>query len=500
MPLKIPKSLQNWASLVGLTITAISSFMIVVLFAVTAVIAEGGIYLGLVTYILLPAVMLAGLIITLIGALFHRKKRRKETEELRWPMIDLGNTKQRRGFFLFFVGASAFLFFSLIGSYEAFHYTESVQFCGQLCHEVMEPEYVAYQNSPHAQVPCVECHVGPGAGWYVRSKLSGLYQVYSVLTNIYPKPIPTPVENLRPAREVCEQCHWPEKFYAHKLQFETYYLSDEENTPWDLRMIIKTGPEHQALGLKEGIHWHINPEVKIEYIAKDERREELSWVRYTNLVTGKEIIYQDQDNPLDPEQIQESKVRVMDCIDCHNRPSHDFKSPMRFINEAMTTGDLSPDIPEIKMISLEVCSKDYSSMEQALDAIAEGLKAYYSENHPEYFTQHQSQIEKVVTTLQTLYQKNIFPKMNLTWNTHLDHIGHLNYKGCFRCHNATHVSEGGDIIRRDCRLCHVITGQGSPDSMMIGSIRNPLEFKHPIDIDEIWKEALCSDCHTGGGM
>jgi len=500
MPLKVPKSLQNWASLIGLTISAISFFMIIVLFAVTAVIGKGGIYLGLVTYILLPAVMAAGMVIALVGVLFHRKRRKKETEKLHWPLIDLGNTKHRRRFFFFFIGTSVFLFFSLIGSYESFHYTESVQFCGQLCHEVMNPEYTAYQHSPHARVSCVECHVGPGAGWYVRSKLSGLYQVYSTLTNSYPKPIPTPIENLRPAREVCEQCHWPQKFYAHKLQFESYYLFDEENTPWDIRLIIKTGPKHQALGLKEGIHWHINPEIKIEYIAKDERREELSWVRYTNQATGNVIVYQDQESPIDSEQIQESQARTMDCIDCHNRPSHDFKSPMRFINEALTTGDISPDIPEIKMVAMGVCSKKYSSNEKALDAIAEELTAYYSENYPEYFTKHQSRIEKAATTLQALYQRNIFPKMNLTWNTHLDHIGHLNYKGCFRCHNATHVSKDGEIIRQDCNLCHVITGQGTPGSMSTGSIQEPLEFQHPVDIDEIWKEVACSECHTGGRM
>ncbi len=233
MQMKVPESMQNWASLIGLTIASVSFFMIIVLFAVTAVIGEGGIYLGLVTYILLPAVMLAGLLIALAGVLISRKKKSKEIKRPQWPLIDLSNPKHRRSFFLFFTGASVFLFFSLVGSYEAFHYTESVQFCGRLCHEVMEPEYTAYQHSPHARVSCVECHVGPGADWYVRSKLSGLYQVYSVLTNKYPEPIPTPIENLRPAREVCEQCHWPEKFYAHKLQFKQYYLSDEENTPWD---------------------------------------------------------------------------------------------------------------------------------------------------------------------------------------------------------------------------------------------------------------------------
>lgn len=500
MQMKVPESMQNWAALIGLTIASVSFFMIIVLFAVTAVIGEGGIYLGLVTYILLPAVMLAGLLIALAGILISRKKKSKEIKRPQWPLIDLSNPKHRRSFFLFFTGASVFLFFSLVGSYEAFHYTESVQFCGRLCHEVMEPEYTAYQHSPHARVSCVECHVGPGADWYVRSKLSGLYQVYSVLTNKYPEPIPTPIENLRPAREVCEQCHWPEKFYAHKLQFKQYYLSDEENTPWDLRLVIKTGPQHQAHGLKEGIHWHINPDIKIEYIAKDERRQELPWVRYTNQATGEVSVYENQDDPLEPEEIDHAEIRTMDCIDCHNRPSHDFKGPMRFVNEAMTAGDILVEIPEIKMMAMEVCSEEFAETEEAMNAIESELTTYYSDKYPGYYAENQSKIGEAVSSLQELYKRNIFPKMNLTWNTHLDHIGHLNYRGCFRCHNAVHESESGNFIRQDCNLCHIITGQGEPGNMATSSIREPLEFRHPVDIDEMWKEAACSECHTGGRM
>jgi hypothetical protein len=172
---------------------------------------------------------------------------------------------------------------------------------------------------------------------------------------------------------------------------------------------------------------------------------------------------------------------------------------MRFINEAMTAGAVSADIPEIKMTAMEVCSEEYSTEAEAQEAI-EGIKNYYSENHPDYYADHASGIEEAVRTIGVRFQRNIFPDMNLTWNTHLDHIGHLNYKGCVRCHNNTHVSEAGSIIRQDCNLCHVITGQGKPGNMAIGSIREPLDFHHPVDIDEIWKEAACSECHTGGRM
>lgn len=495
---RLSSTLQNWISLVGTIIALISLCMIVIIFVISRLAGHSGIYLGLVVYILLPALMIAGLILIPTGMLIRRKKEKKRTEVgPEWPRIDLNLKKHRRAFVMFGLGTGLFLFISLFGSYEAFHFTESNQFCGQLCHEVMEPEYVAYQHSPHARVKCVECHVGPGADWYVRSKLSGMYQVYSTLFNKYPVPIPTPIENLRPARETCEQCHWPEQFYAHKLRFEKYYLSDEDNSEWNLRLVIKTGPEHQALGLKEGIHWHINPDVRIEYIQGDERREELPWVRYTNIKTGETTVYEDEENALDSDGPSEEDIRVMDCIDCHNRPSHNYRPPRRFINEAMTSGEMAKDLPNLKMIALELCAKKYSTREEAMQAIDDQLRSYYAEYHPEMLEAKKEKINSAIAKLQDIFAQNIFPQMKVRWDVHLNHIGHLNSEGCFRCHNARHSSPNGDRIRRDCSICHWITAQGPPENLAIGSIRQPLEFAHPVDIDEAWKEALCSDCHEG---
>ncbi|HRZ22005.1 MAG TPA: NapC/NirT family cytochrome c, partial [Bacteroidales bacterium] len=265
--MKLPKSFYNWTSLIGATIALISLFMIIFLFIISLIYRESGSYLGLVIYIVLPVFLVLGLIIIPIGMIRkHRKDKRGEVSRVRrWPIFDFNEQRTRNGFSLFAIGTTLFLLLSAMGSYEAFHYTESVKFCGTLCHRVMKPEYVAYQNSAHARVACVDCHVGTGANWYVRSKLSGLYQVYATLLNIYPRPIPTPIKNLRPARETCEECHWPEKFYAHQLVKKVHYLADGSNTEWTMNLMLKIGPEHSSLGLLEGIHWHINPEVTIEY-------------------------------------------------------------------------------------------------------------------------------------------------------------------------------------------------------------------------------------------
>jgi hypothetical protein len=499
MKIKLPPSSQNWISLIGATIALISLFMIIFLLAVTVILEQRAAYLGLVTYILLPAVMFMGLLLIPLGMWFSIKRKDLKKKRLKagWPVINLNEIHQRNAFFIFSVGTAVFLFLSAIGSYEAFHFTESNTFCGTLCHSVMHPEYIAYQSSPHAKVACVACHVGPGANWYVRSKLSGLYQVYATTTKIYPIPIPTPVKNLRPAREVCEQCHWPEKFYAHKIRLETHFLPDEDNTRWDIALVMKIGGPQSALGLIEGIHWHINPHVKVEYIATDEVRENLPWVRYTNLETGEVKIYQDQDDSLNQAAIDTLEVRTMDCMDCHNRPSHLYRAPTRFINTAMTAGAIPAELPEIKSLSVELCAEEYPSNDSAMIYIRDKIDEFYSENYPEIYQQKKELVEQAIIGLQNEFSKNIFSEMKVRWDAYPDHIGHLEFNGCFRCHNDLHATESGKVINKDCNSCHIINAQGIQGSAEVALVGQALEFKHPEDIGESWKEGLCVDCHTG---
>ncbi len=499
MKLKLPQSSYNWLSLSGAMIAIISLFMIVFLFIISVLFEQGGSYLGLVIYILLPSVLVLGLVLIPVGMLrmIHREKKFGTRKKDEWPRIDLNDVRHRNAFFIFTWGTVIFLLLSAIGSYEAFHYTESVEFCGTLCHKVMQPEYVAYQHSSHARVACVECHVGAGAGWYVRSKLSGLYQVYAVLANIYPRPIPTPIHNLRPARETCERCHWPQKFYAHTLRQERHYLSDEENTPWDIKLRMKIGSELSALGLEEGIHWHINPEVKVEYISTDEKRLELPWVRMTNLKTGEEKTFIDKENQLDDALIDSAEIRVMDCMDCHNRPSHNYKPPAFFVDEAITSGLIPRSLPEIKSVAMDICDNDFSSTDSAMQFIDSSIRAFYEESYPEIAEKDSSLIEKAITGLQNIFKHNIFPEMRVKWSEYPNHIGHVEFDGCFRCHNDRHETEEGEIISKDCNLCHNIVAQGTTDDMEYISEGHPLEFRHPEDIDEEWRESLCTECHTG---
>ncbi len=377
--MKLPNSYYNPLSLVGSLLAGISLMIFVFAFIASNLLDIGGSYIGLFIYIVLPVFLVIGLILIPIGMSRKSKRVKKGTEEAtNWIKIDLHNPRHYNAMAIFVFFTLLFLVLTGIGSFQAFHYTESNEFCGTLCHSVMEPEYVAYQESAHSRVTCVECHVGEGAGWYVKSKLSGLYQVYSVLFNKFPTPIETPIHNLRPARETCEECHWPEKFYSSRMRNEKHYLADMDNTEWNIQLKMKIGSEHSAQGLLEGIHWHINPDVKIEYIASYKKREYIPWVRYINMATNDTVIYNDMYETLEPEALDTLELREMDCLDCHNRPSHHYLPPQEFTDLLIASGSIPAELPEIKMLAMQVFNNSFSDRDSGRIVIEESVRDYYT--------------------------------------------------------------------------------------------------------------------------
>ncbi|PKP08296.1 MAG: cytochrome C [Bacteroidetes bacterium HGW-Bacteroidetes-4] len=495
--MKLPASFYNMVSYVGATIAGVSFLLILFMMILTSIVSDMGSYMGIIIFMILPAILVFGLLLIPFGMWLQVKKAKRTHKTLIESrfILDLNKKQHRNASVIFLIGTVIFLLFTAVGSYELYHYSESVEFCGTICHEVMKPEYVAYQNSPHAKVTCAQCHIGSGAGWFVKSKISGLYQVYAVLTNNVPRPIPTPIANLRPARETCEQCHWPQKFYENSLRSEKYYLTDEANTEWEMQMRMKIGPSHSAQGQTEGIHWHINPNVKIEYISTDEKREVIPWVRYINQATGDTIIYQDQYEPLEEGAADSLALRTMDCMDCHNRPSHNYQTPTKFINHQMAAGTINADLPEIKRLTMELLAGEFTHTDSALKTIETTVWNFYMENYPDVFTEKEQSIKEAVLGIQNAFAVNIFPEMNAKWDAYPSHIGHMEFNGCFRCHNDQHSADNGKIISKDCNLCHSIMSQGTGETLDVARFDASLEFKHPVDIDEAWKESLCSDCH-----
>ena len=495
--MKLLPSSKNWLTIIGSIIALINLIIIIILFILSTIFQKGNTYLGLFIYIILPGFMLFGLVLVPIGMISKRRRMNRQIEpgRSRFPMVDLNDIRHRNAFVVFTVSTIVVLFLSTFGSFQAYHFTESVEFCGKLCHKVMEPEHTAYQKSPHANVTCVECHVGSGADWYVKSKLSGLHQVYAVLTNTYPRPIPAPLHDLRPARETCEKCHWPQKFYARTLQTNKYFLADSTNSEWDVMLQMKTGPEYSGLGFKEGIHWHINPAVKIEYISDNDKREKITYVKYTNKTTGEITIYRNNENPVSDSLIAATQTRTMDCIDCHNRPSHNYNSPPVYFNKALLNGTVSKDIPFIKKVVMGILKQTFSNKDTAFMMIKDSITKFYKSEYNEYFLKNSSLIDNSIANIQRAFSENTFPGMKVTYDIYPEHIGHLESEGCFRCHNNTFKSESGRTITRDCNLCHSIVGQGKPGAMQLTNVRGTLEFTHPFDIGTAWKESDCSECH-----
>lgn len=496
--MKLPSSVRNWTSISGAALAFISLLTIVFLFIVSMIFDAGSSYLGIFMWIILPVFLVAGLILIPIGMwITHRRKQKNGTPEMspKWPVIDFNTQGVRNAGLIFVTGTLVFLLLTGLGTYEAFHYTDSVEFCGTVCHSVMEPEYVAYHESSHSRVKCVECHVGSGANWYVKSKLSGMYQIYSVIFNKYPKPIPTPLHDLRPARETCEQCHWTEKFYEPMLRMKRSYLGDYDNTEWDIHLLMKTSASYSALGLQEGIHWHINPDVHIEYMTDPGNPEIIPWVRFTNKKTGESKTYRDSEYDFSAGSWNSDRYKTMDCIDCHNRPSHNYRVPQDFIDDAITAGNISRELPEIKYLAMEILGEDYPTRDSAFNAIRSKVMEFYESMYEEFLESHANEIESAIAAIQTGYARNFFPSMKVNWRHYPNHLGHLETDGCYRCHSDRHVSETGRFISRDCTLCHSILAQGEPGRMKFSSAFEPLEFQHPINIGDAWKTSFCSTCH-----
>lgn len=497
--MKLPSSVKNWVSISGAVLAVFNLAAIFSLVILNTFFDFGGAYIGLFIYIAMPSFMVFGLLLIPIGMRMNQKRSRKADaagEVTNWPIINFNNVATRNATFIFVFGTMFLLIISSIGSYEAFHMTESVEFCGKLCHKVMEPEYTTYHGSAHERVACVECHVGTGASWYVKSKLSGLYQVYSVLAKKFPTPIPTPIANLRPARETCEQCHWPAKFYDRKLLSEQNFLADDANTENDIQLQMKTSSKMTAVGFEKGIHQHISPDVKIEYKTSVANRQVIPWVRYTNIKTGVSEVFTDSENPVSQAKLDSMETRVMDCLDCHNRPAHNYRTPQAFIDKSLADGKIAKTLPGIKQVAMQALYKDYPTKDSAFFAIKKQVNDFYQKSYPELSASRKDEIEAAILEMQNGYSNNIFPYMKASWKAYPNNIGHMESDGCFRCHNDRHKTTTGKVISKDCNLCHTILAQGNPNNMEYSKAMEPLEFKHPVDVDQAWRTEMCSSCHS----
>ena len=513
-----PSMIRNYISYFGIAVGAASltSFVLLLLIAITG--PSNNPYTDLITFILVPTIFVFGLLIILVGVLYERHRRRKMTDAqiAAYPVLDLNNPRRRRALVVFMGVSFVFLFMSAFVSYRAYEYTESVTFCGQACHSVMNPEFVAYNASPHARVRCVECHVGGGAGAYVNSKFSGMRQLYGVVTGHFTRPIQTPVLNMRPANETCEKCHWPEKFHGEVMRVFSHYGYDEQNSLSQTRMLVNVGGGTASGGPVGGIHWHMNVANEITYITNDDNRQDIPWVRMKK-ADGSIVEYTAKKNTLSGPQIENAPKRTMNCIDCHNRPAHIFLSPNNAVDQSLADGRLDISLPFIKSKAVETLSRPFNTTDEAVGSIKSDLEGFYQTTYPAIYTEKRYSVDVAITEVQRIYQTYFFPEMKTDWSSHGDNIGHFNSQGCFRCHDGQHFSSDGKVIRNECNVCHTTVDQtfaGKPVAIKDGNFKHPIDlgdrntwqcavchkgdrsFKHPINLGDI-SRFQCADCHSG---
>jgi nitrate/TMAO reductase-like tetraheme cytochrome c subunit len=433
-------------------------------------------YFGFLIYLVIGPLVLLGLLLLIGGTIFCRREEdlgqltlEYFEEELRRP----GRfTRIRR--LIFLTSFTTFITLIVVGivTYTGFHYTDTVEFCGQFCHQVMEPEYVTYRNSPHSQVTCVECHIGESSEWVTKSKFSGARQLVAVLLDSYSRPIETPITSLRPERKTCENCHRPEIFHGDKLYVTDKFLPDEANTHVQTVMVMKIGAGDLSGRKAHGIHWHVSENHQVSFIASRDHQE-IFEVTLTGR-GGEKTVFRREDVSTDM-QAQGRHENVMDCIDCHNRPTHVFDSPEAALDKKLVTGIIPREIPFIKRQGLAAITRDYPSQDAARRGIAKELMDWYRGEYPEIVAGREKVLQQSVIGVQQAYMENVFPRMNIDWLTYTSFTCHREDSGCFRCHNDEFVSDEGRMITQDCDACHIILAEDEPardiSELLRGSVR-----------------------------
>jgi nitrate/TMAO reductase-like tetraheme cytochrome c subunit len=433
----------------------------------------------------------------------------------RWPhlTIDLSRTAHRRNLLLL-VGALTLLGAgAAYGTLKGYEYTESSEFCGETCH-VMAPQYMRYEDSAHANVECAHCHIGPGASFFIKSKVDGLRQVYAVMADSYDRPIKSPVHNLRPARETCETCHTPTSFKDNIIKTIVHFDNDEANTRVQSTLILKMGGWQESLGVSQGIHWHItNP---VYYIAADAQRQVMLWVGVEQPdgslkeFFSRDILMMDRAAFVEAARAN-NEVRELDCIDCHNRAAHQVPPPDVAVDDSIDLGRISTDLPFIRAKAIDVLTPAYATEAEALAAI-DGLSDFYRESYPEVYAAQRAELDTALAVLKEIYRGTNFPDMGVNWMTNPNNERHTPFAGCFRCHDDKHVSvdEAGNeqaVISVACNLCHSVPIVGRGDDLLVeapvivGAVPDShADFRWTIEHRSITaaEQQECYQCHGQG--
>jgi hypothetical protein len=449
-------SVFNLLSLSGIALATAGAIVFLIFFVRDLAGAHTSPYFGIVTFILLPAVFVAGLL--LIPAGIYRERRRRVREAAaageHWPLIDLRHAPTRRVIItiglltIFNVGIVA------MAGYQSLEFVDSRTFCTGVCHTPMEPQAVAHQRSVHANISCASCHVGEGPPGFVRAKLGGVRRLTAIATGDYRRPIPSPVADLPAATATCMHCHNREKYFGDLVRPLRSYTDDEANTEQITTLTMRAGGGGWEAGGPHGIHWHASPWTRVEYIATDATRETIPWVQVTD-VNGTVTEY--VADGVEPAALEQGERRVMDCTDCHNRQGHAIATTAdRAVDEALARGLIPRTLPFVRREVLAALQEVSGERADVEGRIANRLRTFYDAQPSNGAAANGTDVAQAIAAAQRLYAGNVFPRMNVTWGTYPSQLGHTDSNGCFRCHDDLHKSKSGTVISQDCEMCHKV--------------------------------------------
>jgi len=435
---------RHWLSLAGVALVTSAGISWLFVWPLHARSHAENPYAGIILFLLLPMVFFAGLALIPIGVFLSKRRIR---EGLSGDTFDRKSALRRLAWFI----AITTLANVVIGTqftYGAIKHMETQQFCGGTCH-TMKPELAAYANSPHSRLECVECHVAPGAQGWVKSKVSGIRQLVETTLNSYPRPIPSALEsnNMVPSSETCENCHWPQKSNGVSLRVLNTYADDEANTRSETVLLMLVGGNRFS-----GIHGaHFGPGIHIRFAAADPARQTIPWVEVRNQRTGTVRSFSTEEGG---DSAKGLPIYEMQCVDCHNRPTHTFDLPGPAVDQALVRGDVSSTLPFIKKKAVELLQANYRTSKEAATLLPEQLVNFYQQHYPAIYVQRPYDVQRAAKAVLAIYNRNVFPEMKVAWGTYPNNLGHSDFPGCFRCHDGSHSTQDGRTISQDCNLCH----------------------------------------------
>ncbi len=494
----LPAVFYNLLTLVGSVIAVFNLGLMVFLLIVDFLAKRPRPYSDLIILLILPLFILIGIAFVILGIVRQRRRQKAgvPVEEQRLLVLDFNDEKQRKLVILLSIG---FVFLTLLyafGMFQGYEFVESVSFCSRVCHTVMGPESRAHAFSYHGEVECSACHVGSGTKYFVLSKLKGTKELYDLLTNTFPRPIPAPVKDLRPSKDICQTCHGPRYVFTENLQGRKYYLSDTKNTEWEIGLLLKMGAGRVPIDKPPMMHWHYAIARQIEYATADPKREVIPWVRAIGF-DGKARVYRAQDGNASGKEPSPEQRRVMDCIDCHNRIGHEYYPPDRILNVLLSLKLIDPMLPDIKRTAVQALEGNYTSREAAKSGIRDAIMGLYKKKYSDVAALKKTEFERIIVTLQDLYDRNYDPVMKVSWKNFPSQSGHMYNLGCFRCHDGKHKSDDGAILSKDCNLCHLLIKKQMEKENKIAVLTDET-YPHPVDIGDSYKEMNCSECHGAG--